>query len=84
MVKDSFYSHGNKARQEAQKLKNEKEEADKRLKEIQLKKDQERLAQDFEPASVTEVDDEEASKLQADIDKEKTNSKLNINFITNS
>ncbi|KAF9415020.1 hypothetical protein HW555_007287 [Spodoptera exigua] len=39
----------------------------------QQKKEQERMAQDFEPASVTEITDQEAVKIQEDIDKEKKN-----------
>lgn len=71
MVKDTFYVHAKKAKDEADKIKREKEEADRRLKDIQQKKEQERMAQDFEPASVTEITDQEAVKIQEDIDKEK-------------
>ena len=73
MVKDTFYAHAKKAKEEADKIKKEKEEADRRLKEIQQKKDQERMAQDlnFEPASVTELTEQEAAKIQEDIDEEK-------------
>lgn len=71
VIKDTFYAHAKKAKEEADKIKKEKEEADKRLKEIQQKKDQERMAQDFEPASVTEITDQEAVKIQEDIDQEK-------------
>lgn len=71
VVKDTFYVHAKKAKDEADKIKREKEEADRRLKDIQQKKEQERMAQDFEPASVTEITDQEAVKIQEDIDKEK-------------
>lgn len=71
VVKDTFYVHAKKAKDEADKIKREKEEADRRLKGIQQKKEQERMAQDFEPASVTEITDQEAVKIQEDIDKEK-------------
>ncbi|CAH1644316.1 unnamed protein product [Spodoptera littoralis] len=71
VVKDTFYVHAKKAKEEADKIKKEKEEADRRLKDIQQKKEQERMAQDFEPASVTEITDQEAVKIQEDIDKEK-------------
>ncbi|CAG9136204.1 unnamed protein product [Plutella xylostella] len=74
MVKDTFYKHAKKAKEEADKIKKEKEEAEKRLKEIRQKKEQERLAQDFEPASVTEITDQEAEKLQEVIEREKTKS----------
>lgn len=74
VVKDTFYAHAKKAKEEADKIKKEKEEADRRLKEIQQKKDQERMAQDFEPASVTEITDQEAVKIQEDIDQEKKSS----------
>ncbi|CAH0699963.1 unnamed protein product [Spodoptera exigua] len=73
VVKDTFYVHAKKAKEEADKIKKEKEEAEKRLKDIQQKKEQERMAQDFEPASVTEITDQEAVKIQEDIDKEKKN-----------
>lgn len=75
-VKDTFSIHSSKALAEAQKIKKEKEEAERRLKEIQLKKEQERLAEDFESASVTELTDQEADKLQEDLDKEKNTSKF--------
>ncbi|XP_075970609.1 nuclear distribution C, dynein complex regulator [Anticarsia gemmatalis] len=71
VVKDTFYGYAKKAQDEANKIKKEKDEAEKRLKDIQQKKEQERMAQDFEPASVTEVSEQEAEKLQEDIDKEK-------------
>ncbi|XP_026751048.1 nuclear migration protein nudC [Galleria mellonella] len=71
VVKDTFYEHAKKARDEANKIKKEKEEADKRLKDIQQRKEQERLQQDFEAASVTEITDQEAAKLQEDIEKDK-------------
>ncbi|CAG9560479.1 unnamed protein product [Danaus chrysippus] len=71
VVKDTFYVHAKKAKEEADKIKKEKEEADRRLKEIQQKKEQERLAQDFEPATVTELTDQEANKMLEDIEKEK-------------
>ncbi|XP_049866172.1 nuclear migration protein nudC isoform X1 [Pectinophora gossypiella] len=71
VVKDTFYAHAKKAQEEADRIKKEKEEADQRLKDIQRRKEQERLAQDFEPASVTEVTEEEATKMQEDIDKDK-------------
>ncbi|XP_026729244.1 nuclear migration protein nudC [Trichoplusia ni] len=73
VVKDTFYVHAKKAKEEADKIKKEKEEADRRLKEIRQKKEQERMAQDFEPASVTEITDQEAAKIQEDIDQEKKN-----------
>lgn len=63
--------HAKKAKEEADKIRKEKEEADKRLRDIRLKKEQERLAQDFEPASVTELTEQEADKLKEDIEKEK-------------
>ncbi|XP_028174864.1 nuclear migration protein nudC [Ostrinia furnacalis] len=71
IVKETFYEFAKKAQEEAQKLKREKEEADKRLKDIQQRKEQERLAQDFEPASVMEVSDQEADKIQEEIEKDK-------------
>ncbi|KAJ2947008.1 hypothetical protein O0L34_g16352 [Tuta absoluta] len=71
IVKDTFYSHAQKAQEVIDQAKKEKEEADRRLKEIRARKEQERLQQDFEPASVTEVTEEEASKIQADIEQEK-------------
>lgn len=46
------------------------------MKEIRQKKEQERLAQDFEPASVTEITDQEADKMQEDIEQEKKSSKF--------
>ncbi|XP_026328409.1 nuclear migration protein nudC [Hyposmocoma kahamanoa] len=71
VLKDTFYAHAKKACDESDRIKKEKEEADKRLKEIRQKKEQERLAQDFEPASVIEVTDQEADKMQEDIEQEK-------------
>ncbi|XP_041976323.1 nuclear migration protein nudC isoform X2 [Aricia agestis] len=71
VVKDTFYTHAKKAKDEADKIKKEKLEAEKRLKEIQQKKEQERLAKDFEPASVTELTEQEAEELQETIEKEK-------------
>ncbi|XP_028031818.1 nuclear migration protein nudC-like isoform X2 [Bombyx mandarina] len=71
VVKDTFYTHAKKACDEANRIKKEKEEADKRLKEIQQRKEQERLANDFEPATVTELTDQEAEKLKEDIEKDK-------------
>ncbi|XP_063839671.1 nuclear migration protein nudC [Ostrinia nubilalis] len=71
IVKETFYEFAKKAQEEAQKLKREKEEADKRLKDIQQRKEQERLAQDFEPATVMEVSDQEADKIQEEIEKDK-------------
>lgn len=75
VIKDTFYAHAKKARDEANKIKKDKEEADKRLKEIQQKKEQERLAKDFEPATVKELTDEEAAELQQDIEKNKQKDK---------
>lgn len=75
VVKDVFYTHAKKAKEEADKIKKEKEDADKRLKDIQQKKEQERLARDFEPATVQELTEEEAEKLQEDIEKDKKSSK---------
>lgn len=80
VVKDIFYTHAKKAKEEADRIKKEKEEADRRLKEIRQKKDMERMAQDFEPASVTELTDQEAAKIQEDIDKEKKSSKYLISL----
>ncbi|CAH2107318.1 unnamed protein product [Euphydryas editha] len=71
VVKDIFYTHAKKAREEADKIKKEKEEADRRLKDIQQKKEQERLARDFESATVKELTEEEAEKLQEDIENDK-------------
>ncbi|XP_038210303.1 nuclear migration protein nudC [Zerene cesonia] len=71
VVKDIFYKHSAKARDEAERIRKEKEEADRRLKEIQQKKEQERLAKDFEPATVTELTDKEAELMQEDIEKDK-------------
>ncbi|CAH2075312.1 unnamed protein product, partial [Iphiclides podalirius] len=71
VVKDTFYVHAKKAREEANKIKKEKEEAEKRLKDIQQRKEQERLAQDFEPAKVTEITDQEAAEMQEDIERDK-------------
>lgn len=76
VIKDTFYVHAKKAREQSEKIKKEKEEAEKRLKEIRQKKEQERLTQDFEPASVTEITDHEADKIQEDIEKEKMSSKF--------
>ncbi|CAK1604225.1 unnamed protein product [Parnassius mnemosyne] len=73
VVKDTFYTHAKKARDEAEKIKKEKDEAEKRLKDIQQRKEQERLAQDFEPATVTEITDQEAAKMQEDIEKDNKN-----------
>ncbi|CAH0728741.1 unnamed protein product, partial [Brenthis ino] len=71
VIKDTFYAHAKKAWEEADKVKKEKDEAEKRLRDIQQKKEQERLAKDFEPATVKELTDEEAAKMQDDIDKDK-------------
>ncbi|XP_047514537.1 nuclear migration protein nudC [Pieris napi] len=71
VVKDTFYKHSAKAREEKEKIKRDKLEAEKRLKEIQQKKEQERLAKDFEPATVTELTDQEAENLQNDLEKNK-------------
>ncbi|XP_039748725.1 nuclear migration protein nudC [Pararge aegeria] len=71
IVKNTFYTHAKKAEEEANKIKKEKQEADKRLKEIQQKKEQERLARDFEPATVKELTDQEAAELQANIEEVK-------------
>nr|XP_034824462.1 nuclear migration protein nudC isoform X2 [Maniola hyperantus] len=71
VVKNTFYKHATKAQEEADKIRKEKEEAEKRLKEIQQKKEQERLARDFEPASVKELTEQEAAELQQDIEKDK-------------
>ncbi|CAH0749681.1 unnamed protein product [Diatraea saccharalis] len=71
VLQDTFYEYARKAREEANKIKKEKEEADKRLKEIQQRKEQERLAQDFEPASVVELTDQEAVEMQEELDKNK-------------
>ncbi|CAH2992194.1 unnamed protein product [Chilo suppressalis] len=71
VIQDTFYEYARKAKEEANKIKKEKEEAEKRLKEIQQRKEQERLAQDFEPASVVELTDQEADKMQEEIDKSK-------------
>ncbi|KAG6451881.1 nuclear migration protein nudC [Manduca sexta] len=71
VVKKTFQTHANKAKEEADKIKKEKEESEKRLRDIQQRKEQERLAQDFVPATVTELTDQEADKLQEDIDKNK-------------
>lgn len=71
IVKEIFYAHAKKAHEEANKIKKEKEEAEKRLKDIQQRKEQERLAQDFEPAKVIEITDQEAAEIQEDIEKDK-------------
>ncbi|CAB3221439.1 unnamed protein product [Arctia plantaginis] len=71
MVKDTFYAYAKKAEEEADRIKKEKSEAERRLKDIQQKKEQERMEQDFSPASVTEVSEQEAVKIQEDIEKEK-------------
>ncbi|RVE47076.1 hypothetical protein evm_008260 [Chilo suppressalis] len=71
VIQDTFYEYAREAKEEANKIKKEKEEAEKRLKEIQQRKEQERLAQDFEPASVVELTDQEADKMQKEIDKSK-------------
>ncbi|XP_073951453.1 nuclear distribution C, dynein complex regulator [Choristoneura fumiferana] len=76
VVKDTFYPYAAKAREASDKIKREKEEEAKRLKEIQQKKEKERLVQDFEPAKVVELTDQEADKLQADLDKEKNKPEL--------
>lgn len=76
MVKETFYTHAKKAQEEANIIKKEKSEAEKRLKDIQQKKEQERMEKDFTPASVTEVSEQEAVKIQEDIEKEKKTSKL--------
>ncbi|XP_068630252.1 nuclear migration protein nudC isoform X1 [Battus philenor] len=73
IVKDTFYVHAKKAKDEANKIKKEKEEADKRLKDIQQKKEQERLARDFEPATVTEITEQEAAQMKEDIERDKKN-----------
>ncbi|XP_053602536.1 nuclear migration protein nudC [Plodia interpunctella] len=70
VVKETFYEHAKKATEEANRIKKEKEEADKKLKEIQQRKEKERLQQDFEAASVTELSEQEAEKMQEDIEKE--------------
>ncbi|XP_063532311.1 nuclear migration protein nudC isoform X2 [Cydia strobilella] len=75
VVKDTFYAHATKAKEAADKIKKEKEEEAKRLKDIQAKKEKERLVQDFEPANVVELTDQEADKMQADIDIEKNKTK---------
>ncbi|KPI97883.1 Nuclear migration protein nudC [Papilio xuthus] len=71
VVKDVFYEQAKKAQDEADKAKKEREDAEKRLKDIQQKKEQERLARDFEPATVTEITDQEAEQMQEDIEKDK-------------
>ncbi|XP_063360990.1 nuclear migration protein nudC [Cydia amplana] len=71
VVKDTFYAHATKAKEAADKIKKEKEEEAKRLKDIQAKKEKERLVQDFEPAKIVELTEQEADKMQADIDLEK-------------
>lgn len=76
MVKDVFYEQAKKAQDEADKAKKEREDAEKRLKDIQQRKEQERLARDFEPATVTEVTDKEAEEIQEDIEKDKKSSEL--------
>lgn len=76
VVKETFYTHAKKAQEEANIIKKEKSEAEKRLKDIQQKKEQERMEKDFTPASVTEVSEQEAVKIQEDIEKEKKTSKL--------
>ncbi|XP_023940400.1 nuclear migration protein nudC [Bicyclus anynana] len=77
IVKNTFYKYASKAEEEANKIKKEKEEADKRLKDIQQKKEQERLARDFEPATVKELTDQEAAELQENIEKEKNKTSEN-------
>ncbi|KAJ0179883.1 hypothetical protein K1T71_004474 [Dendrolimus kikuchii] len=77
VVKDTFYAFAKTAQDEADRIRKEKEETEKRLKDIQQKKEQERLAQDFEPATVTELTDQEALKMQEDIAKD-MNSKTEI------
>ncbi|XP_068630254.1 nuclear migration protein nudC isoform X2 [Battus philenor] len=76
IVKDTFYVHAKKAKDEANKIKKEKEEADKRLKDIQQKKEQERLARDFEPATVTEITEQEAAQMKEDIERDKKNNEV--------
>ncbi|XP_072940347.1 nuclear migration protein nudC isoform X2 [Epargyreus clarus] len=71
VMKETFFLHAEKAMQESNRAKKEKEEAEKRLKEIQQRKEQERIAKDFEPASVTELTDQEAIDMQEDIEKDK-------------
>lgn len=75
VIKETFYAHAKKAREEADRIKKEKEDADKKLREIQQKKEQERLAKDFEPATVKELTEEEAAELQQDIEKDKQKGK---------
>ncbi|CAK1553678.1 unnamed protein product [Leptosia nina] len=77
VVKDTFYKHSAKAREERERIRKEKEEAEKRLKEIQQKKEKERLAKDFEPASVVELTDQEAETMQKDIEKDKESKQEN-------
>lgn len=77
MVKDTFYIHSQKARAEKDKIKKEKEESEKRFRDIQQKKEQERQAQDFESASVTELTDQEADQMQKEIEESKTKGKFN-------
>lgn len=71
IVQSTFYTYAKNAVEEANKIKKEKDEAEKRLKDIQQKKEQERMAQDFQPATVTEVTEQEAEKIQQDIEEEK-------------
>ncbi|GBP04375.1 Nuclear migration protein nudC [Eumeta japonica] len=69
VVKDTFYIHAKTARAELEKVKKEKEDLEKRLKDIQQRKEQERLALDIEPATVTELTDQEAEKMRQDIEQ---------------
>lgn len=50
------------------------------MKDIQQRKEQERLAQDFEPASVKEISDQEADKLLEDIERDKKISEYDVGF----
>lgn len=76
MVKDTFYTHSQLAKAEKERQRKEKEETEKRFKDIQQKKEQERLAQDFEPATVTELTEQEAEDMQKDIEESKNKSNI--------
>uniref|UniRef100_A0A6B2EC23 Nuclear migration protein nudC n=1 Tax=Phlebotomus kandelakii TaxID=1109342 RepID=A0A6B2EC23_9DIPT len=80
MMLDIFREEGNKAKAVEDKKKREREAAEKRRQEVILKKkkEEEESARKPETAAITEVTDEEAEKLQKEIEKEKNASEEEV------
>uniref|UniRef100_A0A1L8DME6 Nuclear migration protein nudC n=1 Tax=Nyssomyia neivai TaxID=330878 RepID=A0A1L8DME6_9DIPT len=79
MLLDIFREQGNKAIALAEEKKRERELAEKKRQEaIQKKKKEEETARKSEGAAITELTDEEAEKLQKEIEKEKKGSEGEI------